>query len=107
MITIDTLKNGIEQVNLAFIESPELDLDQYRALVSEYLIEELIDALLAAIDIPDKYPGLNHFGFYSDPNIGYTGYIQLLDEVLFFAPTKAIILPKSTSEGLSPYGEII
>lgn len=97
MITIETLAGGIKQVNQAFIERPELDLDQYRVLISEYLIEALMDALLIASGIRDEYPGLNHFGFYNDPNIGYTGYIQVGDEVLFFAPTKAIVLEKTQS----------
>lgn len=95
MITIATLAKGIKQVNQAFIESPELDLDQYRALISEYLIEELMDALLLASGIRDEYPGLQHFGFYSDPKVGYLGYVQVGDEALFFAPTKAVVLKRS------------
>lgn len=92
---IDVLVDGITQVNQAFIESPELDLDQYRALISEYLIDKLIDELLKARGILNEYPDLNHFGFYTDSNVGYTGYIQLGDKVLFFAPTKAIVMDKA------------
>jgi len=91
---IQVLADGIAQVNQAFIESPELDLDQYRAMVSEYLIDKLIDELLLVKGLKNEYPDLNHFGFYSDPNIGYTGYVQMGNEALFFAPTKAIIMDK-------------
>lgn len=92
---IQVLADGITQVNQAFTESPELELDQYRALVCEYLIDKLIDELLKAQGILNEYPDLNHFGFYTDKKIGYTGYIQLGDKVLFFAPTKAIVMDKA------------
>lgn len=102
---IDTLADGVRQVNQAFIESPELDINQYRALISEYLIDKLIDELLKAKGLNNEYPNLGHFGFYSDPNIGYTGYVQLGDKVLFFAPTKAIIMDKA-HDNISPVGNL-
>lgn len=98
MITISTLADGIRQVNQAFIERPDLD-GNYPAMVVQYLISALL------IDLGGR---ANDFGFYTDPAVGYTGYIAMGDEVLFFAPTKAVVLkrpaPDEESGELSPYG---
>lgn len=85
---IDKLAGGVTQVNQYFIENPDLSIDQYRAIVSSYLIE----ALLIELGYKTGSPEAKAFSFYSDPNIGYTGYIQLNNSCLFFSPTKAIIL---------------
>jgi hypothetical protein len=100
MMNIQILQNGIEQVNQAFIEQPEFD-GNYPAMVVQYLISAFL------INLGGK---AEDFGFYTDPAVGYTGYIAMGDKVLFFAPTKAIILQRSepggAGEELSPYGVI-
>lgn len=100
MITIETLQAGIEQVNQAYIERPELDGD-YPAMVVQYLISSLLIALGGKA---------GDFGFYTDPQVGYTGYLKIGNEVLFFAPTKAVVLdkpePAEDNGELSPYGAI-
>lgn len=90
MRLIDKLTDGITWVNQYFIEHPDLSLDQYRAMTSSYLIE----ALLIELGYSTEDKEAKAFSFYSDPNIGYTGYVQLNDDALFFAPTKAIVLGK-------------
>lgn len=90
MRLIDKLTDGITQVNQYFIEHPDLTLDQYRAMTSSYLVEALLIEL--GYNTSDK--NKKAFSFYSDPNIGYTGYIQLDNDALFFAPAKAIVLGK-------------
>lgn len=101
MITIETLANGIEQVNQAFVEHPEFGKDEYPAMVVQYLMSALMLALGHKA---------NDFGLYTDPAVGYTGYIAINDEVLFFAPTAAVVLkraePGEADGELSPYGVI-
>lgn len=98
-VKLSTLADGIRQVNQAFIEKPELD-GNYPAMVVQYLISALLIAL-----------GHNaaDFGFYAHPDeVGYTGWLAMGDEVLFFAPTKAVVLkrsePGADSGELSPVG---
>ena len=59
MITIELLAGGIEQVNRAFIERPELD-GNYPAMVVQYLVSALLIALGHEA---------NDFGFYSDESV--------------------------------------
>ncbi len=97
MITIELLARGIEQVNQVFIEQPELD-GNYPAMAVQYLMSALL------VSIGGK---ANDFGFYSNPDkVGYTGWIGIGDKVLFFAPTKAVILEQlgEINGELSPYG---
>ena len=98
-MNLQALRDGIEQVNRAYIEQPELD-GNYPAMVVQYLISALLVALGGKA---------NDFGLYTDSTIGYTGYIGLGDDVLFFAPTKAIVLkrpdPDNESGELSPFGD--
>lgn len=97
-LTIKTLAEGIEEVNLAFIEHPEFGPDEYPPMVVQYLMGALLIALGYAA---------NDFGFYTDPAIGYTGYIRLDNQVLFFAPTKAVVMDRAPEGGeLSPFGEL-
>lgn len=83
MLSIEKLQSGILELNQTFIENPNFDKDEYPPMVVQYLMSALLIAL--------GYKA-NDFGFYTDPNIGYTGYIRLDDKVLFFAPTKAVVL---------------
>lgn len=103
MIKLSTLADGIQQVNQAFIEQPELD-GNYPAMVVQYLISAFLIA---------QGGKANDFGLYSNADeVGYTGWIGIGDEVLFFAPTKAVVLKRpeagdpSTSSGEPPDGEL-
>lgn len=101
-ITIQTLRDGIEQVNRAFVEHPEFGKDDYPAMVVQYLISTFLIA---------QGGRASDFGFYSNADeVGYTGWLAIDDEVLFFAPTKAVVLkrpePGEDSGELSPYGEL-
>jgi len=102
-ITIDKLQDGIKQVNQAYIEQPALD-GNYPAMVVQYLISAFLIAQGGKAD---------DFGLYRNADeVGYIGWISIADEVLFFAPTKAIVLKRYADESdsesgeLSPYGEL-
>jgi hypothetical protein len=100
-VGLKLLAEGIEQVNRDYIQDPTLSIENYRALISEMIIDHLLAAL--GEDVED----LKSFGFYSDPAIGYTGYLKLGEQVLFFGPTKTVISERAPGNGeLSPYGEL-
>lgn len=99
MIKLSILANGIRQVNQAFIEKPELD-GNYPAMVVQYLISTFLIS---------QGGQAGDFGFYANPGeVGYTGWLAIGDEVLFFGPAKAVVLersePEEDSGELSPYG---
>ena len=103
MITLKLLTDGIKQVNQVYIENPEFD-GNYPAMIVQYLIS------LFLIELGGK---AEDFGLYIEPtSTGYTGWITISDETLFFAPTKIIILrgnehSRLENDGeLSPFGEL-
>lgn len=99
-ITLRFLADGIERVNLAFVENSQLSRDDYPPMVVQYLMS----ALLIALGQP-----ANAFGLYRNPDeVGYTGWLSIGDETLFFAPTEAVILKGAAGDegGLSPFGDI-
>lgn len=89
---IDKLTEAVTELNQRYIEKDDLSLDQYRAMVAELIIDLLLIEL--GYEINEDTRG---FSFYSDPAIGYTGYITIADKTLFFAPTKAIILSREAA----------
>ena len=94
VITLEILVDGIKQVNQTYIEQPEFD-GNYPAMVVQYLISSFLIAQGGKAE---------DFGFYLDSDsVGYTGWLAIGEQVLFFAPAKVIILDR---DNLSPYGEL-
>ena len=100
MLTLQLLADGIRQVSQNYIEEPGLD-GNYPAMVVQYLISSFLISMGGRAE---------DFGFYLDPDsVGYTGWITIKGETLFFGPTKAIVLKSTPGDAqgeLSPYGRL-